>query len=237
MPKLQFQNSSCWVSLKSHEENVHQRAKDSTGPFPGCCYSTRYKGKLSQHLRNHNPDPLIRRPFRCLFTGCQYSSSTRSELKNHSDALHNPNCTKTLSSPLCSNTFYSRSGVTLHVNGTHLKEKGYICDKCGYATGHPTELKLHHLRMHDEIGLRNFRFTCQSCGFHALSTGGLCTHIRIVHAKDKGLRHRDSLTKLEDECIRKVAVVLLSRMCKSCNMLPKLSTLVLMLFSRKLLDK
>ena len=166
-------------------------------PNSRCDFSTNLKATLSVHLKRHHPDPLVRSSFPCTF--CQHRASTRGSLKSHIDARHNPNRVKNFPCALCPKAYYVRSTLNLHVKEAHLKEKGYKCDKCSFATFSRDRLKRHVRRMHDDEGaFTGSRFTCNICGFHALTKAGLSNHVRRGHPKERGIKRLDGLSKMEE---------------------------------------
>ena len=198
-------------SLQQHVRNKDEIPIRFTCSFQGCHFSTKRNGMLSKHLQSHNPDPLVRRPNACTFTGCQHRTRYMYELKNYIDACHNPNRVKSKSCPWCLKTYYTQASVNRHVKGADLKEKGHTCNKCSYSAGDPSLLRSHRGRMHDGGGRGIPRFTCDSCCFQTLSKRGLSYHIGKSHPETRKLNGLDSFSKLEKECCRKVPFVIRNR--------------------------
>ena len=97
----------CPSSLRQHVKNLHQREIDFKCSFPGCDFCTKYKKAHNQHLKRHNPDPIVQRPLPCTFTSCQHRSTNRYGLTNDIDARHKANRVKKFSCNLCTRTFYT----------------------------------------------------------------------------------------------------------------------------------
>ena len=177
---------------------VHQK-HDTTSikcSFNGCNYSSNSNSRLNEHLRWHNPDPNLRRPFLCFFLGCEYRAGSRANLKRHYEALHNPNRVKKFPGPLCATSFYAENGLDFHVRGAQLKEKGYKCDECSFATVTSSQLRRHRQRTHD-AGFATSEFSFKLCGYRAFSKRGLACH--------RGKSHRSEEQKLKclDDCVSK----------------------------------
>ena len=66
---------------------------------PGCKFSAKYYSAWAEHVRVHDPDPQVRRPYPCSFPGCDFRGSTKARV-------------------MCSNTF---------VHGTARTEPGNLC--------------------------------------------------------------------------------------------------------------
>ena len=204
--------------LRKHKQNNHQKLVTFTCSLLGCHYSTNIKSNLSRHLRKHNPDPFVRLPVPCTFPGCQYRVMSPYQLDSHMKSRHRVNSyrDKTFSCPFCPQKFLHQSGVRSHLRILHLKEKGYHCEKCSYATGSSYQLQEHFKRVHDP-GFRVSSFTCESCGYRALSKAGLCVHMKRIHPPQRELTCLDAPKLFVErrreylELVFKVPIVLLNR--------------------------
>ena len=98
-------------NLANHVKSFHRGMLIFTCSYPECNLSTSFKWTLSKHLKGHDPDPLVQRPFPCFFADWQYRASTRRKLHNHIEVRHNPNRVKNFSCPFCPKTFYTKPGV------------------------------------------------------------------------------------------------------------------------------
>ena len=120
---------------------------------------------------------------------------------------------------LCPMKFYALNHVHSHVRTAHLKEKCFKCDKCSFTTGYWDLLRNHHQRVHDQ-GFGTSGFTCESCGYRAVSKRGLSIHRRKAHPEerqcqrlDKSMRSEEYLQNslVQNRIFQKTPVVLLTR--------------------------
>ena len=117
-------------SLLGHQKSFHEKgARKIKCCFPECNYSTSYSSSLKNHSRTHETDPEVKRPFPCNIPGCSYRSTTTSALRYHILARHNPNRPRNFSCTLCPKAFYRNPELTKHINGVHVKEETYRCEK------------------------------------------------------------------------------------------------------------
>ena len=65
--------------------------------------------------------------------------------------------------------------------------------------------------MHDERVVTVSRFTCETCGFLALSKGGLSYHITNSHLKEREFKRLRGFLKLVEACYQKVPLIVISR--------------------------
>ena len=207
--------------------HLHQELVTYTCSIIGCKFMTNSKRSLNRHLKRHiDGKPVVRGNQRrrclipCSFPNCKFSTKRPCRMREHIHRWHNPNPVKEFSCSFCPKTFYSQSNANLHLSRIHLKEKGYQCEKCSYATAYLMELKYHQQRTHDEsFGASGF--ACKLCGFRALTKRGLTTHMR-VHPEERKFQLAPNSFKLLQKCrensspptrpvFRKIPVVLLDR--------------------------
>ena len=100
---------------------------------PGCTFYTAYHSSLKRHLRRHESDPKIRRPFPCTIVGCSYSATRMSHLESHVRSMHDENNPKPLVvCPLCSAAFHDKQSCTDHLNRIHCKDTAFTCSNCSF---------------------------------------------------------------------------------------------------------
>ena len=122
-------------SLRQHVKNMHSEKQVTYAcPFPDCIFSSNYERNLTSHVRSHDLDPTVRRPFSCSFLNCDYRAISKLDVNKHIRARHNPLRFKDIECPLCSKLFYSESGLKEHLNSHHTNETLFRCDKCSYVT-------------------------------------------------------------------------------------------------------
>ena len=167
--------------LPKHVRSLHNKSQETIQcSFLGCNYSTSISRYLKQHLKSHNPGPLVRYPVPCTYLGCEYRATISGELRKHTRRRHNPNRLKDFLCNLCPKTFYSRCGVNCHVKLTHLNETDFKCEKCDYATSSLSRLKIHRERVHYD-GFAYSQLICKSCGYRGSSLNGLAVHMGKIH--------------------------------------------------------
>lgn len=162
--------------LRKHKQNIHQKLATFTCSLLGYDYSTNTESNFNRHVRRHNPGPLVQLPVPCTFPGCEQGVESPYLLAGHI-WWHDRNSLKKFQCPFCLQKFKYPHNVSSHLRKVHLKEKGYQCQKSNYNTGSLSQIKEHFERVHDpELGVS--MFTCNSCGYRALSEQGLSTHTR-----------------------------------------------------------
>ena len=166
----------------------------------------------------------------CNSPGCTYRAQVSSVLKQHRINDTNRILRRHPIFKLCDKLWlYSRERhikdwifLSAKLRKFHLEENDYLCAKCSYATGSLRQLKDHCKRVHDpDFGVS--RFTCEWCGFRAITKIGLSIHGR-THAPEGKLIRLDNLwvlkvTDLERNeylglqkfIFRKIPVALLNR--------------------------
>ena len=169
-------------SLKRHLKILHEKSKRFKCSMDGCTYTTAYHFVLNQHVKVHNPDPLIRRPFSCTVPDCCYRLSTASHLKRHIFLHHTPNRSKKFSCTLCSQKFYEASGLKHHIKVRHTNEK-HSCKICNFATHELSSLKSHCSRVHGLGEAPEKKFKCESCDYRSTQRHALEVHKRTKHSE------------------------------------------------------
>ena len=112
------------AKLQNHIRVVHEKIQFKCSA-PGCTFSTCWSRCLKDHYRNiHSPDEADRHPFQCNFPSCHFRASYRYSLNQHVQSRHNSQRTKEMTCQLCGKSYYTQSGVNLHMRTLHLKEKG-----------------------------------------------------------------------------------------------------------------
>ena len=76
----------------------------------------------------------------------------------------------------CGKPFQNANNLEIHVNAVHLKLKQYKCEKCSYASGHPSNLICHVKREHEGI-----RYQCDLCSHNSGYKHLVTQHIKTKH--------------------------------------------------------
>ena len=103
---------------------------------------------------------------------------------HHGRARHLPNRTKKLECPLCSKTFYSKSGVNALLNSHHTNETTHRCDKCSYATHYSSNLIRHIREKHVKGESTQRMFKCEVCGYRANQRSAISNHWVNTHTEE-----------------------------------------------------
>ena len=166
-------------SLWLHMRTLHERPVEYFCTFPGCKFSTMYSRVWKDHVRGHDPDPQVRRPFPCSFSGCDFRGSSQGNLNQHIRARHDKDRAKNFTCSLCSKPFYSATGLNDHLNAQHTNESIYHCEKCNYRTPYSSNISRHMRAMHGTGQLK--RFKCETCEYRSNQRTTVRTHVMNMH--------------------------------------------------------
>ena len=211
--------------LAKHVRNVHESLKTFMCSFHGCKFETKYKTSLNHHIKRHNPDLQVRRPFPCTQPGCSYRAAVGQKLKQHTLSRHNNSTSqvKAFQCPFCPQRFSHRFKLNSHLKRAHLNEGSYKCDMCNYKAVDKDYLQRHYDQVHDEAVAAS-GFICESCSFSFRSKNSLHTHLRHKHPekwetmRSQGSSKSSMEKDKEDSALRnnfgftKIPVVLLTRL-------------------------
>ena len=147
---------------------------------------------LNQHLKIHNPDPLLRRPIPCPFSGCEFRARHPSKLNRNMNVRHKPKRVKDAHCPFCPKYFFNQSNLNFLLKVDHLKEKGYKCDNCSYNAVSESHLKRNYERVHDGCSSTVVRL-CKSCGILPKSKFAFHSCKRRSHPNEEQLMHHHEI--------------------------------------------
>ena len=167
-------------SLVVHMRTLHEKPVKYSCTFRGCKFSTAYSNSWAGHVRLHDPDPQVRRPFPCNFPGCDFRASQKGNVKKHFRARHKANRPREFMCSLCSKAFYSSTSLNGHLNAQHTTESVYSCGKCSYLTPYSGNMS-RHMREKHGVGPMEI-FECEMCGYRANQRCTIRKHMMNVHA-------------------------------------------------------
>ncbi|OQV13499.1 putative Transcriptional repressor CTCF [Hypsibius exemplaris] len=145
-----------------HVRQVHTNERRFKCQVPECTYAS----STSRGLHTHHLTHMTReeRPkFRCPHPGCSHEVLTPHGFKNH---LRTHTGEKPYSCPYCSHVCTQNSHMRLHIRVRHQGERKFKCRQpgCSYAAGTPSDVRLHHAKMHSEAGKKVKRCVCTHPG-------------------------------------------------------------------------
>ena len=148
-PRIPVEYDSLWLflSIRRNGPQALQRAK--------------LKPNLKQHLRLHEPNLELRKPYFCTFQECDYRTSTERDVQKHVQGRHTANRTKDFPCALCLSKFYTQNELNKHIQ-SHVKEKRFACNFCNYKTHEGPSLRIHIRNVHQKL----FTFKCSFHGCH-----------------------------------------------------------------------
>ena len=166
-------------SLSQHTKILHEKPVVHVCTFPGCKFSSAYSRSWADHVRLHDPDPQVRRPFPCSFPGCDFRGSNKGNVNQHFRARHKENRTKGFKCSLCPKAFYSSVSLIEHLSALHTNENFYRCGKCSYLSAYSANMSRHMREKHGTGILK--RFECETCGYRANSQSTIRKHTMNMH--------------------------------------------------------
>ena len=122
--------------LKQHELYIHCELRTWKCTHSACLFAAKVKVDLNRHLKLHETDPELRKPYRCASKGCEYRAATKTGWSTHVKRRHTLDWTRYFPCPFCSSTFYEKSDLNVHIQG-HVKEKSFSCHRCNFKTHTP----------------------------------------------------------------------------------------------------
>ena len=78
-------------SEESHSQHlriIHGKPMKRFCAIPDCKFSTAYSDSWAEHVRGHDTDPQVRRPFPSSVPGCDFRASNKGNVKQHFRAPH-----------------------------------------------------------------------------------------------------------------------------------------------------
>ena len=112
-------------------------------------FCTKERRNLERHERIYETRPEQRKPYPCEFDDCGYRASEKHTLEKHVKVNHDSGRTRDFQCPLCPSRFYSDVCLKQHIP-RHLKEKGFRCIQCKFATHDRACLRQHTRAIHEK---------------------------------------------------------------------------------------
>ena len=178
------------------ETEVKEKSKFGKRHYCGqCSFSNIRPCKVQEHItRRHTNN----RPFKCTHSGCDYVTSTKTQLTQHRVHKHDAeNATGDFRCDYDSCTYSSSrlQLVKLHAR-IHMtkpddveleKSTKFKCSKCNFKVAEQFRLN-RHMKIHDSVPEVNLK--CHLCEFKGRKEGGLKGHLRRIH----NIPPRDAIT-------------------------------------------
>ena len=122
-------------TMKKHKIQVHTDLRPCPCTHPGCDFKgAKTLSNLNKHLKLHQLDPVLRKPFHCTVEGCDFRAPYKSVLNYHVKIRHTNTRTRDFPSVLCPSKCFTQAELNVHIESSHLKENVYECKYCNFKT-------------------------------------------------------------------------------------------------------
>ena len=183
--KRDFQCSFCQSSFyhKGHlNTHTKRHLKEKALTCDQCSYATCDSSDLARHVKTVHQKLT---PFKCSFSGCNYSTARSGNLKRHhlthgADPLSRRQLLCDFDG--CDYRATQKATLTRHIRSRHNEnhEKTFHCSLCP-----ATFYEKVHLRRHiDETHVKQKVHICRKCNYKSTNQSNFNRHLKIVHCDD-----------------------------------------------------